>query len=176
MTFIIIFLILFLSDREDQYQDEGEKIEAYDSYIVPRIAIACMMILSSILSVLFMTCIHFSKVITVSVKWEIYIMLICFHSNIVFRFTLWVFPSLLDIFLYSLQYVVLCFMCLTSVYVGIESRSWLDIIVVRVMTRHDLTTSVDDAIPIYFGLCHATSDYEYSKCKHIVDVHVSRKN
>ena len=65
IIFVVIFLILFLSDREDQYQDEGDKIEAYDSYIVPRIAIASMMVLSSIVSVVFMTFIHFSKVITV---------------------------------------------------------------------------------------------------------------
>jgi hypothetical protein len=65
LIFVIIFLILFLSDREDQYQDEGDKIEDYDSYIVPRIAVTSMMILSSILSVIFMTCIHFSKVISV---------------------------------------------------------------------------------------------------------------
>mmetsp|Transcript_8540 Transcript_8540/g.14486 ORF Transcript_8540/g.14486 Transcript_8540/m.14486 type:complete len:135 (-) Transcript_8540:256-660(-) len=64
LTFIVIFLILLLSDREDQYQGEGEKIEAHDSYIVPRIAVSSMMILSAIMSVTFMVFIHCSKVIT----------------------------------------------------------------------------------------------------------------
>jgi hypothetical protein len=66
VIFVIVFLILFLSDREDQYQGEGDKIEAHDSFIVPRIAISTMMILSAIMSVIFLTFIHCSKVITVS--------------------------------------------------------------------------------------------------------------
>ena len=65
IIFIIIFLILLLSDREDQYVDEGDKIENYDATIVPRIAVSSMMILSSIIALTFMTFIHFSKVIVV---------------------------------------------------------------------------------------------------------------